>query len=90
MININSQFLDKDDELPQDYDLELREISCSNINNKTSYMDAQSSTQNVYMNNTNSHRNILEENQILKLQIVNLQKEFDDLKNFQTNDAKEI
>ena len=53
-------------------------------------MDAQSTTQHVYMNNTNSHKNILEENQILKLQIINLQKEFDDLKNFQTQDAKEI
>ena len=53
-------------------------------------MDAQSTTQNAYLNNTNSLKNILEENQVLKLQVINLHKENEDLKNHKSDDAKEI
>ena len=69
------------DQEDKDHDLELREISCSNIH-KSSYMDAQSfSVNNVIIggnNNLNVNAKLLEkENQALKNQVDCLRKETD-------------
>lgn len=86
-INLASSGLDHDN---QDYELELREISCSNIvGNKTTYMD-QASYSNL-MNNTGSNNLPLggpgtgregdrENFEILKGQILGLQRENENLK----------